>query len=123
VSNAIYGRRTVQFSTANPRKKVTIKTMKRILFFIVLLILVVFTISFTLLNTQMVTIKYYFVQWDTDLMKVILFSVCLGAALGFMATISMVFRLKHELSKKKKEVKHIEKEVANLRALPLKDKH
>ena len=97
--------------------------MKRILFFIVLLILVVFTISFTLLNTQMVSIKYYFVQWDTDLMKVILFSVCLGAVLGFMATISMVFRLKHELSKKKKEVKLIEKEVANLRALPLKDKH
>jgi putative membrane protein len=97
--------------------------MKRILFFIVLLILVVFTISFTLLNTQTVSIKYYFVQWNTDLMKVILFSVCLGAVLGFMTTISMVFRLKHELSKKKKEVKLIEKEVANLRALPLKDKH
>jgi len=97
--------------------------MKRILFFIVLLILVVFTISFTLLNTQTVSIKYYFVQWNTDLMKVILFSVCLGAALGFMATIGMVIRLKHELKRKKKEVKLIEKEVANLRALPLKDKH
>jgi putative membrane protein len=97
--------------------------MKRILFLIVLLILVVFTISFTLLNTQTVSIKYYFVQWDTDLMKVILFSVCLGAALGLMATIGIVFRLKHELSKRKKEVKLIEKEVANLRALPLKDKH
>jgi uncharacterized integral membrane protein len=97
--------------------------MKRILFFIVLLILVVFTISFTLLNSQKVSIKYYFVQWDTDLMKVILFSVCLGAVLGFLATISWVARLGNELKKKKKEVKLIEKEVANLRALPLKDKH
>lgn len=97
--------------------------MKRIIFLIILLILAIFAISFTLLNTQSVSLNYYFIRLDTDLMWVILFSVCLGAALGIASTISMVFRLKHELSKKKKEVKLVEKEVANLRALPLKDKH
>lgn len=97
--------------------------MKRIIFLIVLLLLAIFAISFTLLNTQSVKLNYYFAQLDTDLMWVILFSVSIGAVLGVLATMSMVFRLKHELLKKKKEVKLIEKEVANLRALPLKDKH
>lgn len=97
--------------------------MKRIIFLIILLVLAVFAISFTLLNTQTVKLNYYIVQVDTDLMWVILTSICLGAALGIAATLSMVFRLRHELSKRKKEVKLIEKEVANLRALPLKDNH
>jgi hypothetical protein len=46
-----------------------------------------------------------------------------GVALGLLAMAGIVIRLKHELSKKNKEVRVVEKEVANLRALPLKDKH
>jgi hypothetical protein len=54
---------------------------------------------------------------------VIFGSMCVGVVLGIFSMMSMVIRLKHELSRKNKEVKVIEKEVANLRALPLKDKH
>lgn len=97
--------------------------MKRIIFFIILLFLAILAISFTLLNSQTVQLNFYFLRTDIDLMWVVLLSVCIGAAMGVIATLGMVFRLRHELTKRKKEVKLIEKEVANLRALPLKDKH
>jgi uncharacterized membrane protein YciS (DUF1049 family) len=54
---------------------------------------------------------------------VIFGSMCVGVVLGVFSMASIVLRLKHELSRKNKEVKVIEKEVTNLRALPLKDKH
>lgn len=97
--------------------------MKRIIFFIFLFVIFVFAISFSLLNSQTVQINFYFAKHEIDLMFVILASICIGAIMGVIAISGMVLRLKHELSKKNKEVKIVEKEVANLRSLPLKDKH
>jgi uncharacterized integral membrane protein len=75
------------------------------------------------MNSQEVHIDYYFADKPTDLMYVILASLFIGALMGIFALLGVVLRLKHELSKKKREVKLVEKEVANLRSLPLKDKH
>jgi len=97
--------------------------MKRIVFLVIFLIVFLFGASFALSNAQEVQLSYYFFQIDVKLPWVIFGSMCVGVALGVIAMVSIVVRLKHELSKKNKEVKVIEKEVANLRALPLKDKH
>ena len=97
--------------------------MKRIIILIILLVVFLFGASFALSNAQEVQLSYYFFQIDVKLPWVIFGSMVTGVALGIIAMVGIVFRLKHELSKKNKEVKVIEKEVANLRALPLKDKH
>jgi uncharacterized integral membrane protein len=97
--------------------------MKRIIFLIIFLVVFLFGASFALSNAQEVRLSYYFFEKNVQLPWVIFGSMCIGVVLGIVAMMSIVIRLKHELSKKNKEVKVIEKEVANLRALPLKDKH
>jgi putative membrane protein len=97
--------------------------MKRIIFYIILFIIFVLAISFSLLNSQTVNIDLYFSKQSVDLMLVILASICVGVVMGVAAVSGMMLRTRHELSKTKKEVKLVEKEVANLRSLPLKDKH
>ena len=97
--------------------------MKRIIFLLIFLVVFLFGASFALLNAQEVKLSYYFFQIDAPLPWVIFGSLCVGIVLGVFAMMGVIIRLKHELSKKNKEVKVIEKEVANLRALPLKDKH
>ncbi|MDH5325782.1 MAG: LapA family protein [Gammaproteobacteria bacterium] len=97
--------------------------MKRIILLFVLLVIAISTISFTLTNSQPVMLKYYFGEKETDLLVVIVFSVAIGAVLGVLATMGLVLRLKHDLVKLKKTVRVTEKEVENLRSLPLKDPH
>ena len=97
--------------------------MKRVIFYIFLFIIFIFAISFSLLNSQNVQINFYFTKKDIDLMFVIFASICIGAIMGVIAISGVVFRLRHQLSKKNREVKLVEKEVTNLRSLPLKDKH
>lgn len=97
--------------------------MKRIILLFVLLVISIVTISLTLSNSQPVLLNYYFGQRETDLLVVVIFSVSAGAVLGVVATLGIVLRLKHELVKLRKTVKITEKEVDNLRSLPLKDQH
>ncbi|MCG6969496.1 MAG: LapA family protein [Gammaproteobacteria bacterium] len=97
--------------------------MKRIIFLIIFLVVFLLGASFALSNAQDVQLSYYFFETTVKLPWVIFGSMCVGVVLGIFSMMSMVIRLKHELSRKNKEVKVIEKEVANLRALPLKDKH
>ena len=97
--------------------------MKRIIFLIIFLVVFLLGASFALSNAQEVRLSYYFFEKNVQLPWVIFGSMCIGVVLGIVAMMGIVIRLKHELSKKNKEVKVIEKEVANLRALPLKDKH
>ena len=47
----------------------------------------------------------------------------LGAFLGILAVLGKVFSLKQEVSRKEKKIKVTEKELENLRSLPLKDEH
>jgi hypothetical protein len=51
--------------------------------------------------------------------------ICLviGAVLGIVAALGKVFSLKQEMSRKEKKIKIAEKELENLRSLPLKDEH
>ncbi|KPJ93639.1 MAG: hypothetical protein AMJ53_06895 [Gammaproteobacteria bacterium SG8_11] len=97
--------------------------MKRIISIVVLLIVFLFGASFALQNPQKVELSYYFFKFQPELPWIILVSILIGIVLGVIAMLSIVIRLKRDLLKKNKEVKVIEKEVANLRALPLKDKH
>jgi len=95
--------------------------MKRILYLIVIILIAIFTISFTLLNSQPVTVSYYFGRYEVDLLVVIVICFTLGAVVGVFSVLGKMFSLKHEVIKKEKEIRITEKEVENLRSLPLKD--
>ena len=95
--------------------------MRRIIKYILIFLVTVFTVSFTLLNSQPVKIDFYLGSFEIDLVIVILVCLALGSLLGVMAVLGRLISLKQELIRKDKKIKVAEKEVENLRSLPLKD--
>lgn len=97
--------------------------MKRIVSLILLIVITLFTVTFTLLNSQPVKVNYYFGHFEIDLLIVMIICLALGALLGVTAALGKFISLKQELMRKDKKIKVTEKELENLRSLPLKDDH
>ena len=49
--------------------------------------------------------------------------LAIGAVLGMVASLQLVIHLKRDIIRLQKSVKVAEKEVTNLRSLPIKDQH
>ena len=88
-----------------------------------ILAVTLFTVTFTLLNSQPVKVNYYFGSYEIDLLIVVVICLVIGSLLGVTAVLGKVFSLKQEVSRKEKKIKITEKELENLRSLPLKDEH
>lgn len=97
--------------------------MKRIVMMAVLLVVAMFGLSFALINAGPVKLNYYLGTIEAPLSLVLVFALALGAGLGVLATMGVVVKQKRELARLRKSVKLTEKEIANLRALPMKDTH
>ncbi len=97
--------------------------MKRIITFIVLLLVSLLGLTFALMNAEPVQLDYYFGTVHAPLSLVVVIAVIIGAALGVLASMGIVLGQKRELAKLRKSAKIAEEEVSNLRALPLKDTH
>ena len=96
--------------------------MKRT-FYVLLAVVVLFAgITFALHNRQIVEINYYFgVRWGGSLSLALLATLALGVVIGYLASLRMVVRMQRQLVQARKEIRQIEQEVINLRALPIKD--
>jgi putative membrane protein len=97
--------------------------MKRIIIFTVLLLVVLIGLSFALMNAGMVSLNFYFGKLEAPLSLVMVIALALGAVMGVLASLWVVVAQKRELGKLRKSVKITEKEIANLRSLPMKDNH
>ena len=95
--------------------------MKKIALFILIFVILVIATSFAVLNAESVNLNFYFGEIEAPLSLIIVFSVAIGAILGVLASLTLILKMKHELVKLNKTVKLAEKEVDNLRSLPLKD--
>ena len=97
--------------------------MKRIITFIVLLLVTLLGLTFALMNADSVKLDYYFGSLEAPLSLVVVLAMIVGAALGVLASVGIVVGQKRELAKLRKSAKIANEEVANLRSLPLKDTH
>lgn len=97
--------------------------MKRIIILAVLLLVALLGLSFAQMNADSVQLTYYFGEVRAPLSLVVVLAIALGAFLGVLAAMGMVIGQKREIAKLRKSVKLAEKEVSNLRSLPLKDSH
>lgn len=95
--------------------------MKRIVGISLLVFVTIFTVTFTLLNSQMVKVNYYFGQYQIDLLVVMIICLVVGALLGLAAALGKIIAMKQELMRKDRKLRVTEKELENLRSLPLKD--
>lgn len=96
--------------------------MRRLFYFLVFLVIIVFGVSFALKNPDLITIKYYFdISWTVKLAALLAAALAIGAVLGVLLTSMWVLRSRRRLSQAKREVRKMEQEISNLRALPIKD--
>jgi putative membrane protein len=97
--------------------------MVRIVYLIIFLILVIFGIVFAVLNAEPVELNYYFGSKEVALSLILVLAMIVGAILGVIASASMIINNRREVVKLRKSVELAEKEVANLRAIPIRDNH
>ena len=96
--------------------------MKRAFYIIVGVLVVLFGTTFAFHNRQMVGITYYFgLSWNGPLALALLSAVVVGVVIGFLAGLRTLLRLQGQLGAARKEIRQVEQEVQNLRALPIKD--
>ncbi len=96
--------------------------MKRLLYFLLGIIVMFLGLSFAFKNAQVVALNYYFgLQWESPLSLMLLATLAVGVVLGFVASLGMVLRMQRQLVRARREIREIEQEVMNLRALPIKD--
>jgi putative membrane protein len=97
--------------------------MVKIVYLFLFLVLVIFGIVFAVLNADPVQLNYYFGSKDVALSLVLVLAMIVGALLGVIASASMIISNRREVVKLRKAVQIAEKEVANLRSIPIRDNH
>lgn len=95
----------------------------RILALLVLLLVVGVGLTFSVMNAEPVTLDYYFGSSDIPLALLLVISLALGALLGVIASLGVILRLKRTASGLRRENRLAEKEIMNLRNIPIRDRH
>ena len=97
--------------------------MSKILYAIAIALIALLGVIFAILNAETVQINYYFGSKEAPLSLAIILSMLLGAILGLLASLGLILKSKREVSKHKRMSDVAEKEIANLRAIPIKNQH
>ena len=95
----------------------------RILSLGILLIVLLFGLSFAVLNSDSIIVNYYLGEREIPLSVALIAALILGALLGILASLSVILRQRTRISMLNRTVAMTEKEVMNLRSLPIKDDH
>lgn len=92
----------------------------RIFSYILLLIITLFGVTFSTLNATPVLFNYYLGSRPISLALLLVFSFGAGILLGIIFSIFPLIKLKKDNYQLKSHLKVVEKELENLRSLPLK---
>ncbi|MBV9576179.1 MAG: LapA family protein [Gammaproteobacteria bacterium] len=94
----------------------------RIISYFFLLIIVIFGMTFATLNSESVTINYYFGQSSLPLSLLLVLAFALGCFIGMVVGIWLLIKAKILNYRLRQRLNLAEKEIENLRAIPLQDK-
>ncbi len=97
--------------------------MSKIIYGIILFVIVLLGVAFAVLNADPVQLNFYFGQKHMPLSLAILLSTLIGALLGVLASIHLIIKSKRHAARLKRAADMAEKEIANLRAIPIKNQH
>lgn len=95
----------------------------RLLMMLVYLILILLGVSFAALNASSVQVNFYFKTVSMPISVLMTIMLGVGLVLGILIFLYRYWRLKVDYLKIKSQLKLTEKEIKNLRAIPLKDQH
>lgn len=94
----------------------------RIFSFLLLLMVILFGITFATLNSESVVINYYFAKSTLPLSVLLVFTFAIGAILTMMVAFWLLLKAKIVNYRLQKRLNLADKEIENLRAIPLQDK-
>ncbi len=95
--------------------------MSRIAKLILILVILLFGLAFHLKNNQLVALNYYVGAIELPMSLVIVLVLILGALLGILASLPLIIKLKQQKLRLEKQIQNSEKEINNLRVMPVKD--
>lgn len=101
----------------------TLKWLQLILIFVLLLAVFVLGLSFYFRNDQLVVFDYFLGSKEYYFSFWLLGAMSIGIVLGWLTITPVVLKLKRHNMKLLRQAKVNEKEINNLRVIPLKDTH
>jgi putative membrane protein len=93
----------------------------RIISYFFLLVIILFGMTFATLNSESVTINYYFGLSTLPLSLLLVLVFAGGCMVGMVAGLWMLVRSKMQHYRTRQRLAMAEKEIGNLRAIPLQD--
>lgn len=93
----------------------------RIFSYVLSLLVLIFGLTFSALNANQVLFNYYLGSKQISLAVLLVAAFGVGIVVGFMSTLFSILRLKREAYHLKSRLKTTEKELIDLRSLPLKE--
>lgn len=95
----------------------------RMIMYIVLIAIVLIGVSFALLNNEVVNFNYYIGQRALPLSLLLAMTFVSGSIIGLIVAGFVVIKLKLKNYRLQSQLHTAEKEIVNLRAIPLQDRH
>lgn len=95
----------------------------RIISYIILLGIILLGVSFATLNSNVVGINYYIGHGAAPLSLLLAATFAIGCLVGILVCIGLLLKVKVKNYRLGQKLKLVQKEVDNLRAIPLQDKH
>jgi putative membrane protein len=95
----------------------------RIFTYILILIVILLGVTFASLNSGPVTIHYYVGQHTFSLSLLLVLVFTAGSLLGLLVGFWLLLKVKVKNYRLSQHLKIAEKEIENLRAIPLQDRH
>ena len=97
------------------------QSIKKYISIILFLLIFIVSLVFFLKNNQIITFNYLVASQEFTLSFLLFISLSIGVLLGVLAWLPKVFGLKYRIRKLEKQIRLTEKELNNLRVMPMKD--
>ena len=97
--------------------------MSKLIYAAVIFVIMILDIIFAVLNAEPVHLNFYFGAKQMPLSLALILAMLVGALLGVVASIQLILKSKRAVSRMRRAVDMAEKEIANLRAIPIKNQH
>ena len=95
----------------------------RLIMMIFYFMVVLFGVSFSVLNAGAVQLNFYFKTFSIPISLLMILILALGIFIGFFVFATRYWCLKAHHRKLKHQLELTEREIKNLRSIPLKDQH
>ncbi len=95
--------------------------MGRLIGFLFVVILVVIGLSFAVLNSQTVSLNYYFGQHDIPLSMIVVLALAAGALAAVVVSAGMILRQKAQIAQLRRRLRHAERAAEQMQVLPVDD--